>query len=86
MKVHKKKLKNLKLEAVSESRQRALATTSANIAVANYILTVVKAKLAATKNLRIKGKVEQPEPTRCKENPFLLQRICAVLTRWSTKP
>ena len=72
MKVHKKKLKNLKMEAVSESRQRVLTVTSANITAANYTLIVVKAKPAATKNLRIKGKVEQPEPTRCKENPFFL--------------
>ena len=86
MKVHKKKLKSLKIEAVSESRQGVLAPVSANLIATNYTFTTAKAKLATARNLRIKGKVEQPEPTRCSKNPFSLQRIYAVLTRWSTKP
>ena len=59
----KKKLKSLKMDAVSESRQGALATVK-------YTLDAMKAKLAVAKNLRIKGKVEQPEPTCCSKNPF----------------
>ena len=48
------------MDAVSESRQGVLATASANLAAANYAITVAKAKLAAVRNFRIKGKVEQP--------------------------
>ena len=48
-----KKLKILKMEAISESRQGVLAAAaSAKINAANYTLIVAKAKLAATKNLR----------------------------------
>ena len=79
MKVHKKKLKSLKMDAVSESRQGPLAA-------ANFVLNVAKVNLAATKDLRIKRKLEQPEPTRYSKKPFSLQRIYAVLTRQSTKP
>ena len=74
MKVHKKKLKSLKMDAVSESRQGPLAA-------ANFVLNVAKVNLAATKDLRIKRKLEQPEPTRYSKKPFSLQRIYAVLTR-----
>ena len=62
MKVHKKKLKSLKMDVVSESRQGALAAANANLATAkakltaaNYTFTTAKAKLAAAMNLRIKG-------------------------------
>ena len=72
MKVDKKKLKSLKIDAVSESRQGALATASANLAAANYTLDTTKVNLTAANNLRIKGKVEQPEPIRCSENSFSL--------------
>ena len=51
MKVHKKKLKSLKTDAVSESRQGALTASNANLAVANYTLDAVKENLAAV-NLR----------------------------------
>ena len=56
MKVHKKKLKSLKMDAVSESRQGVLAIASANLATLNYTLAATKAKLAATRNLRNKRK------------------------------
>ena len=78
MKEHKMNLKSLKIDAVRESRQGVLA-------IANYTFTVARAKLVAARNLRIKRKVEQPEPTRCSENPFLLQQNYAVLTHWRTK-
>ena len=52
MKLHKKKLKILKMEVVNKSRHGVVAATS---------------------NLGIKGKVEQPEPTHYNENPFSLQ-------------
>ena len=55
-----------------ESRQGVLATPNANLIVANYTLAVEKAKLAASRNIRIKGQAEQPEPTHCSKNPFLL--------------
>ena len=61
------------MDVVSESRQGVLAAASANLTVANYTLAVAKAKLTAARNLMIKGKVEQPEPTGCNENPFSLQ-------------
>ena len=70
--VHEKKLKSLKMDVVSESSHGVLAATSANLAPANYALTAAKAKLAAARNFRIKGKVEQPQPTCCSENPFSL--------------
>ena len=74
MKVHKKKLKRLKTDAVNESRQGALTA-------ANYTLNVVKDNLAVAKNLKIKGKLEQLKPTRCNKYPFSLQQNYAVLTR-----
>ena len=61
------------MDAVSESRQGVLATLSVNLDVANYTLSTVKAKLAVARNFRIKVQVEQPEPTHCSENHFLLQ-------------
>ena len=59
MELQEKKLKRLKMDAVSESRQRVLAAASANLPVVNYTFT-------AARNFRIKGKVEQPD-FRCSE-------------------
>ena len=56
MKVHKKKLKSLKIDAVSESRQGALVAASANLVVVKYTLDAAKAKLAAVRTSRSKGK------------------------------
>ena len=74
------------MDADSEPRQEVLVVASANLAAVNYMLTTTKAKLDATRNLRIKMIAEQPEPTHCSENPFSLQQIYTVLTYWSTKP
>ena len=53
MKVYKKKLKSLKMDAISESRQGALAVANSNFTTANYNLNVAKANFTAAKNLRI---------------------------------
>ena len=52
------------MHAVNQSRQGVLAPASENLAPANFTLIAAKAKLAAAKNLKIKGQVEQLEPTR----------------------
>ena len=68
------------MDADSESRQEVLVVVSANLAVENYTLAAPKAKLAATRNLKIKKNAEQPKRTRCSENPFSLLRIYVILT------
>ena len=75
MKLHKKKLKSLKMDAVSESMQGELATVNSKLATANYTINAMKDNFTTVKNLKIKGKLEQPEPTRYSENPFSLQQI-----------
>ena len=56
--MHKKKLKGLKIDAVSESRKRALTTSNSNLAIANYTLDAVEANFTVAKNLKNKGKLE----------------------------
>ena len=51
-----------------ESRQEVLATTNFNLAAMKTTLATKNANFIATKNHRIKWKLEKPEPTRCNEN------------------
>ena len=63
-----------------------LAAVNSNITAAKTILVATNANLAAMNNLRMKGKQEQSETTRCSENHFSMQQKYAALTCWSTKP
>ena len=60
------------MDVDSESRQKVLAAANANLSAGKYILATAKAKLAATRNLIIKGLANQPKPTHCSKNPFSL--------------
>ena len=53
------------MDADSESRQGVLAVAGANLIATNYTLVAAKAKLVVARNLNIKKKAEQPEPTHC---------------------
>ena len=50
-----------KIDAHSESRKGVITAASVILATEKYVLAVARI-------LRIKGPVEQPEPTRCSEN------------------
>ena len=58
IKVHKKKLKSLKMDAVSESRQGALAAANYTLATTNYTIAIAKANFATAMNLMINWKLE----------------------------
>ena len=58
------------MDAYNESRQRVFVAANVKFIAMKYILAAAKTKSAIAKIFRIKGPVEQPEPTRCSENTF----------------